>query len=209
MLNRIVVGTLTTLNTMMSPLGGQPEGAKALTFKLEAPLEQRMACPSLNRNPLILKVEPAPESRLILKITGHICTEGKKTELVSIGVSLPKALFDSQFIENLPMNAPYVVSESAFGIASKTGQSRLKLTKSEPIEGTYTLLIEWIPFKANEAPEHEPMTLWLRKVYLEDGTPKADLVWERIEIRSLKKRFGEGFALVEMKASGESSRKVQ
>lgn len=203
MLNRIVVGTLTTLNTMMSPLGGQPEGAKALTFKLEAPLEQRLACPNLNRNPLILKVEPAPESRLILKITGHICTDGKKTELVSIGVSLPKAVFESQFIEDLPLNAPYVVSESAFGVASKTGQSRLKLTKREPIAGTYTLLIEWIPVKADEEPQHEPMTLWLRKVYLEDGTPKTDLVWERIEIHTLKKRVGESFALVEMNTSSE------
>lgn len=209
MLSRIVVGTLTTLNTMMSPLAGSPEKAKTLTFKLEAPLEQRLACPSLSRNPLILKVEPAPDSRLHLGISGRICGEGKKTELVSLGASLPAGLFDSRFIEELPTNIPYVVSESAFGVASKTGLYRLKLTKREPIEGTFTLRIEWIPAKADEKPQHEPITLWLRKLYLEDGTPKSELIWERIEARGLKRLSGESLALIETETPETPARKVQ
>ncbi len=207
MLNRLVVGTLTTLSTMMSPLGGGPEDAKSLTFKLEAPLEQRLTCPLLEHQPLILKVQPVPDSRIRFQISGRVCAEGKKPEAVLTGFSLPMALLEHKFIEDLPLGIPYVVSEAAFGIASETGQNRLKLTKREPAPGLVALLIEWVPGTATERPRHEPVTFWLRKLPAENEARKS-LVWERIEMQGLKKLSGHRLALVEAKEAPNSQGKT-
>lgn len=195
MLSRIVVGTLSTLNTMMTPLAGDA-GSKALSFKLEAPIERRAACPSLGRNPLTLHIKPAPESRLSIEVSGRICAEGKKTKPVSIAVTLPEDLFDSLFIESLPVDTPYIVSESAFGIASSTGKTRFKLTKRKMVNDLIPLRIEWVPPIADEKPLYEPLTIWFRKLP-PSSVGTTDFAWERIEISELNRLSDNSFAIVE------------
>ncbi len=190
MLSRIVVGTLSTINTIMTPFAGSPETG-GLVYQLEPTREARIHCPTLKSDALSLKIDPTPDSRVQMRVAGRLCFEPGKTKLVSLDLTLPADLLEDQFLEGLPVNAPYIVSDSTFGIVTKSGKNRLKLTKRAEVEGLTPLMIEWVPPTEHDKPLHEPMVIWFRRA----AGRTAGLSWERIEFRELDTAMGKSFGL--------------
>jgi hypothetical protein len=200
MVQNVLLGTLTTINLLVSPLSpgtlashstyrfdirphmllsencGQPKGTKRSQNRLE-------------QNQLQLSIESFSGQIFTLGINADICTSSYGTRHDSFKLNLPIELLDQDFIENLRPNNGYVLT----GIPSVQNTNkhvRLKITRLLNINITENLMalrVEWIPDR-NNAVENQPLTIWVESPQ-GHATPTTDtlharpsqLIWKRFE----------------------------
>jgi hypothetical protein len=186
MVKGLVVGTLSTLNSMMAPFGGI-QNPNLHTF----PLQVSQQCASNRSSILAMTLETNGERYMTLSVQGQVCEKGGNPEPVLFSVILPQDLLDSAYLAKLPENASYVVAKLPSSKGSNNAQSsgvRIKITK-RPLspEGTTPIHLEWVP-NENGQVEHAPMTVWLA------ASPETEAAagappWARIEFPELDRHY--------------------
>lgn len=189
MLKTFVVGTLTTINSVMTPLSGSDPNTHIFPLVLApgkalATAPGHGACTGTKASFLGLKVETEVDSFIHVTVQGQICNERDGLQPISFAIVLPGDLNDIAFLAHLPANASYVVSKvpSARGLDIPT--SRVKITKrSATADGLIPVELEWLPSETGHV-EHPPMTLWIVADGTETGPP-----WARVEFSELTSQF--------------------
>lgn len=188
MLKSFVVGTLTTINSVITPLSGTNPNARLFPLVL-APGKPLTAitshCTGAKMSFLGLKVETTVDSFLHVAVQGQICTERDGLQPVSFSVVLPGDLNDTAYLLRLPANASYVVNKVPSSRGADLPTSRVKITKrAATSDGLIPIELEWLPSESGRV-EHPPMTLWLPGDAAEVGPP-----WSRVEFSELSQQFG-------------------
>jgi hypothetical protein len=177
-----MVGTLSTLSTLMTPFGGN-DASGVPVFKLAingATLHER--CVGIKQSTLGLKVEPKNQSYVTAQVQGHLCSTTGGLKAIQFSIALPSDLTDQDFLEHLPANSCYVIS----GLPSPDNTSpepllhtRVKITRGTT-EGSLTpITIEWLPDEAGLI-QHPPMTVWISKSHLNSQLP-----WQKVKFAEL------------------------
>lgn len=190
MLKSFVVGTLTTINTVITPLSGTNPSTRIFPLVLTPGKPLTVAsghgsCSGAKSSFLGLKVETSVDSFLHLNVQGQLCTERDGLQPVAFSIVLPGDLNDPAFLLRLPANAAYVVNKVPSARGPEAPVSRVKITKKAVTpEGLIPIELEWLPSEAGRV-EHPPMTLWLAA----DAAETSRAPWARIEFSELSQQF--------------------
>lgn len=211
MIQNVLLGTLSTLNTLISPLGpGSPNDQLNYTFfvkpnpGIEKLCHQGPSSPQVGQPQpqLSMQIERFEGSHLSAKLRTSLCQNGTntKTSLVDeyeVQIHLPLQILDSDLINRLPLNQGYVIS----GIPSVDDPNRkvrVKLTKLTPSidrsngekQRGQPVKVEWIPDSAIDQ-ETPPITIWIATSELEfknvKGYRSSSVPWIRIATSLLPK----------------------
>lgn len=195
MLSRIVVGTLSTLNTFMTPFSGSMNNS-APSYGLELN-QASQRCPSKIKPEMKMQIQQGPEYFSTLLIHAEFCGGSRTTtsgaqpspsgnlkgdkvfhEKVSRAVVLPIDLYDEKFIEGLPVGAPYIFHSIPIK-PDGTGRTRIKVTRLAEISGLIPVEIEWLPTMEGATPSQTPLKLWMPKA---PENRIHQIPWTRIEL---------------------------
>ena len=157
MVNKIVVGTLATLNSIISPLG-EPTVLAPQTYHFQLDPTSLVAknCrvgTVLRQSRVNLDFEDEKDGVVVAHISGLICTSNRQLHPVAENLNLPSVAFDESFLYDLTVDRPYIVSAG--------GQSRVKITRLKSLADLQPISFEWVPLTAEEKPAHQPLTVWL------------------------------------------------
>lgn len=181
MLNRLVIGTLTTLNTMVTPLGSSQAPNPQPVYKLdvnESLPEDR--CAGAQQSFLVMRIDDGPDAFITLHVQGHLCSLTSGLHPVAFATILPADLLDEEFLEKLPVQSSYV-SAGVPSLKRIGTKLKVKITKL-PAEGDRVpLQVMWLPDNQGRT-EHRPMTIWMKKSLL--GT--SGMPWLKVEFSELE-----------------------
>jgi hypothetical protein len=156
---KIVIGTLSTLNTIISPL--DPNAGSVSNFELQASPSVVPSCTYQRetiKSSLSMSIETPADSYLATRISGRICA---KKGLINLSylIHLPTELLDDDLLERIPNGQPYIVHglPSAKNPARKT---TVKISRQSAINEIIPITIDWVP-EATLQPEHPRLTIWI------------------------------------------------
>lgn len=211
MVQDIVVGTLSTLNTLVSPLAPATlADSQTYHFEIEAnPLVQAQChvpgkLPKLNRKSEVdVRFESGSETHFTAVFKIRLCTTENGYQTAIEKVNLPIELLDEKFLLKLPAQASYVVS----GIPSEKtpgSKNRLKITRLPSAGDLNPIRVEWIPDHGFET-HYRPLTVWISKnpgsFASIRGYDAKSLRWRRLEFAYKNPLLRRPFAM-----TGELSR---
>ncbi len=177
MYQKFVIGTLTTVNAMIGPIGPAPDPYQSL-YRLD--VGGHGACAAVQSKPglLVMKIEKVADTYFKLLINGQACSTGPASQPIAMSYNLPSELLDAEFIDGLPTGASYVVH----GLPSNEGERKktsLKFVKREAVGDAVPVEIEWLP-SADGRTEKKPVTIWVRKALRSGG-----LLWTKLHLTDL------------------------
>lgn len=192
MVQEIVVGTLSALSTLVSPLGPASLAERqSYHFSLAAQEGLRENCtlaagnhPRQARSELDVRFENLTPTHFTAVLSLELCTGTSRYRTATERMNLPIQLLDEDFLLGLPLKAPYVIS----GIPARAepGQKhRLKITRLRSVGDLNPVRLEWIPEKGQE-PAHSPLTIWIAREQSSftgvSGFSAKTLKWRRLEL---------------------------
>ncbi len=204
MVKGFVVGTLATINSMMTPFGGI-QNPNLHTYPLQLPQMNHtlgQQCARNRSNILVMNIETSGEHHITLSIQGQLCEKNGALLPVQFSVIIPQDLLDLSYLHKLPDNASYVVaklpslkvSDTEPPLSAQSSGTRIKITK-RPLspDGLTPIYLEWLPNDAGQI-EHAPMTVWLAPQSSEQTAQTSSQApggppWARIEFPELIRQF--------------------
>lgn len=208
MVSEIVVGTLTTLNTIVSPLGpGTPGQLASYQFSLQPNSLLQQNChiagpsPAPQHSVVNLSLGDVKEKYFTIQLDGLLCTSSSQMKQTHTRLNLPSELLDQAFLRRLPTDRGYVVS----GIPTAnnpTSKPRVKIAHLESGPEFILVQVDWIP-EGSEPAAHPPLKIWIgqtREVFSGvKGYTARSLPWKRIKTSyqlpaNTKKASGSGNA---------------
>ena len=208
MIQNLMIGTLATVSTMLSPLAHHSQEKDSFRLELDSAPTQ-VSCVARNRasttgNSINLQVDRATDAYFTAHFKGSVCAakaalrapgstdtaahpDAAQKQIgtlqpVEVSMNLPTALLDETFLEHLAPGLGYVVP--AIPSMKNPGTNvRVKITKLKPESSSNTaltpILIEWLPSPATGDIEHSPLTVWLNK------SANSEFGWQRVHLSDL------------------------
>ena len=182
-MNKVLVSTLATINTMLSPLApGVGGDARFQVFDIEGPQEVR-STPCSNgqgRSGWRLSVEKLNTSHFTLRVHEKSCGSDKLGK-ERAALVLPAELMEDGILDRLRLDLGYVIPNVPAEPGSRH-KARVKLTKLAAKNGLTPVRVEWLP--DSEADKAKPsLTLWYG--------PEEDSQWQRFALSRLDEKPGE------------------
>jgi hypothetical protein len=158
MVSNIVVGTLTTLNSIVSPLGPStvPITAQVFRYQLASNAEIGHECRIDSTkvfSQLNLRFSDDTDGALAAHVTGVFCGADRQGHRINTSFPLPNEILDEDFLTSLPVGRPYVLAAGS--------RAKVKVTHLKSEGELQPFLVDWIPSSAHESSPHGLLTFWL------------------------------------------------
>ena len=193
MIQGLVAGTLAALNSVVAPFGGKHDDvANTFRFALQNPPAAATVCMTRGQDPNIkVKLEPAGEFSVRVKMESRLCNDKQKISLQKTNFVLPMDVFDNAFLATLVEERPYILQD-VVDPSHPQSRSRLKVTRlkdslfsklatdklapganahATTAVAMQAFMIEWVPISATAAPQHPPLTIWLKANGSSENSP--------------------------------------
>jgi hypothetical protein len=162
MVQNVVVGTLATLNLLMSPLAPGELAQQSYQLELGPNAFINESClekfaPGHER--LNVSFDEIASQSFQLKLSGKLCTTFEGLKPLSMALTLPTEILDEAFLVHLKAGQGYVLG--GLPSATQPGQKvRLKITRLQRQGELDPFTIEWLPSQGQTS-ENQPLTIWM------------------------------------------------
>lgn len=190
----LFVGTLATLNTLVSPLSPTGAAPSIYKFDLQASPIFESRCrihQALQKSQFDLTLEAATDTYFTAIFKIKICSSKNELQTAHLRLNLPMEILADAFIDRLPTRTGYVISGIPEAATDKgqpplNSRQKVKITKFETESGLVPVTIEWLPNDSSSQEEPQPLKIWIARnpVRLSEAPAKQSrngLHWHRVQ----------------------------
>lgn len=162
MLSEIFVGTLATLNALVSPFTPAPHQT-VYKYSLEGQKNLRPQCILRGeplRSNLLLSLDVPVEGRFFqAQIKSGVCVSQNNYRKLELILNLPKELLTISALLKLPVGQAYVVHQVPAANSAESNY-RVRLVRSAIEGNTLPVEVSWIP-EEGKPPAHRPIKIFI------------------------------------------------